>query len=194
MKWTKHLSELFMVTLGVLLAFALNSWWENRKESKQAQTQLDMIEREICDNYWTLQRSIGHHQTLLIEMDSCPLELRMILQGPRIQDANWSAVDLTVVQANIPAQQFIDLVKIYQTHEHLTRHGNTAGRLMSELNVMSPYYQLAVNKEDITPDMRKEFKTISRRSWRPIIQDWTYFQILLSQQIASYSTNYILDQ
>src|SRR5512135_117904 len=44
------IAELAMVVLGILIAFALNSWWEGREAAQRRRAHLQALERDFQEN------------------------------------------------------------------------------------------------------------------------------------------------
>ena len=48
--WANHILQLIIVTLGILLAFTLNSWNETRKEKNLTRIYMLGLKEEILEN------------------------------------------------------------------------------------------------------------------------------------------------
>ena len=66
--WKGYLLEFFTVVMGILLAFGLNNWNENRKERVNAQQYLQGIKQEIQLNLEEITEKLVYHQNLQKEL------------------------------------------------------------------------------------------------------------------------------
>ena len=59
MNWKENLRELIIVVLGILIAFALNSWAQSRKTSKMEQQYLTSLHDDLVADSLELYRRLG---------------------------------------------------------------------------------------------------------------------------------------
>ena len=188
-KWSTHLTELFMVTLGVLLAFALSAWWENRNEKKSAQSDLESIHEEIHSNTNAVNKALCHHMALKIEIDSCPTNVILQLRPARVRNIAWNSTKKSQLKDHLDREQYMKLVYIYQQHEMLLKHSNMASNLMGELNVFSPYYEVQALEVMMNQELSDRFRTRRRQSWRPVFSDWISLELEYIHAIREYERN-----
>ncbi len=61
--WLPHaLRETAIVTVGILIAFALNAWWEHRNELREEEKYLRALDGDFKQNVEQLKSLIGHSQ------------------------------------------------------------------------------------------------------------------------------------
>lgn len=73
-RWAKYLIETFVIVIGILGAFAIESWGENRKENEEEQRLLTQLKQEYEENLSQLNSKIKirtnliHSAELLLEV------------------------------------------------------------------------------------------------------------------------------
>lgn len=71
-KWAEYLLEIFVIIIGIISAFLLNSWNESRKEKNFERQVLKEVYASIQNNIFHLDLAIEHNQEALL---SCNLIL-----------------------------------------------------------------------------------------------------------------------
>lgn len=74
-----------MITIGIVLAFQLNSWWETRKEKQKANQMMSRLEDELTRNLTIAERQIREMSDESITYDSV-LTLIYGVHGPIDQE------------------------------------------------------------------------------------------------------------
>ena len=64
MDWRRALADVAVVTVGVLLAFALNAWWEGQREADRETAYLRQLLTDVRDYERHLLASIAHDETM----------------------------------------------------------------------------------------------------------------------------------
>ena len=62
--WSRIVLDMFAITFGVLLAFALNQWWTERTEADRVQRAITAIEAELDRNHGYLERAVDYRQAI----------------------------------------------------------------------------------------------------------------------------------
>jgi Family of unknown function (DUF6090) len=71
----RPLGEIAVVTVGILIAFALEAWWDNRATAAQEQVHLRALASDLAQNVSTLEALIANEEDL---MASCGELLRRL--------------------------------------------------------------------------------------------------------------------
>lgn len=179
-----------MVTLGVLLAFALSAWWQNRQEKQRIHTDLDNIHQELQHNYDALLSAYVHHQKIIYEIDSCPAQLVMQLRPPRTVDLAWQSSDQSQLRKRIDNDRYLRLLRIYQYNQVLNKHTTEASSVMTQINVMSPYLMAETLLQSPSKEQLDGFRLIRRKSWKPIFEDWVNYEVEQILEIRGYFRRY----
>ncbi|TDQ17024.1 hypothetical protein DFQ04_1672 [Algoriphagus boseongensis] len=69
-KWPEYILEILVITIGILGAFALNTWNESKISSTYEQTQLSFLESELDENINLLDGMISDNELFLARIDS----------------------------------------------------------------------------------------------------------------------------
>lgn len=57
-KWPEYLLEILVITIGILGAFALNNWNENRKENREAKNMANQIRSNLLQDKLSLEEGL----------------------------------------------------------------------------------------------------------------------------------------
>ncbi|WNJ20039.1 hypothetical protein [Pontibacter sp. G13] len=170
--WLSQLRELLLITFSILLAFGLNAWYANHQERSQAEAYLAGIEEELAANQIELTEKLEYHQQLLEILREDPAKARMTLRPANISNVAWKLSETAVFRKHIDPDLYKRIATAYQTHETLMNFVETASDMMSEVNVIAPFYLLgaAQNMED---QELEAFYMMSRQGWVPMFETWT---------------------
>lgn len=61
---TRALGEIGIVTIGILIAFSLEAWWDNRSEARQEQIHLRALASDFQQNISTLERLVELEESI----------------------------------------------------------------------------------------------------------------------------------
>ena len=132
------------VVLAVLLAFGINSWWQNNKQEQLTRIARENIVREMQNNQAALENNIRNNQSRVVEVSTY---LKKHTQDPTdtantpmlgvemytLTEAAWAAAGLSGVLPNLDQKFVMAASKIYQVQ--LTRSGQIEGYLTSMTGV-----------------------------------------------------------
>lgn len=91
--WAAVLVEVAIVVIGVLVAFALNSWWQGRQADAREQAHLRALHADFQDNVRLLERHIEAEQRT-IEASRTLLALLKRPEAPQADTARALIVDV----------------------------------------------------------------------------------------------------
>lgn len=180
-KWSVHLMELTVVTLGILIAFGLNSWNENRKQEHLANSYLSSLKEELSSNKTELILKLDYHKKLLFSLRNDPLNTSLTLNPAALSNVGWLSGD-NIIRDYIEPELYRKIVRVYQTHEDLSNLTRNASEKMSEINVMGPYHMLKV-VSTLSEMEREEFAVSLKQGWIPIFESWTAIEQIYIEQI-----------
>ena len=119
------------VVLAVLLAFGINSWWQNSKQEQLVQSATRNIQTEIQFNLARLESNVEKNQQYLQDLDDQIATLtqegfneskdygRGIAILP-LKDAAWRAANLSGAVAQFPSDAIQDMAEVYSYVEAQT--------------------------------------------------------------------------
>ncbi|MEL6534268.1 MAG: hypothetical protein AAFQ98_02590 [Bacteroidota bacterium] len=180
--WRNHLIEFLMITLGIMLAFGLNTWWGNHKESKQAQLYLEGLEAELLDNQRQLRVLLPYHLHLMQGMRDKPQETILQLNSGFLSKVAWMSANHTLLKQHIDLRLYTQLSTTYNLHDKLSQHISFAGNQVHELNVMAPFYLLRANS--LTDQQKEQLVSELGRGWVPVLEDWSNYEKLYLREIS----------
>lgn len=183
------IKELLIVCFGVLIAMLLNSWNEKRKEKIQAQNYLVGIYEEVEANIKILKKSIPYHQGLLDDLRRKSEEANLSLNPSRVTNFAWKLSENNIFKENIDRQLYRQLAEAYQVHDYLMGTQIDAGKKMSEMNVMAPFYMANTIGKNISKEEEKKFESKVMSGWIPIFETWTYLEKYYLELLQEISKN-----
>jgi hypothetical protein len=180
-KWSVHLMELTVVTLGILIAFGLNSWNENRKQEHLANSYLSSLKEELSSNKTELILKLDYHNKLLSSLRNDPLNTNLTLNPATLSNVGWLSGD-NIIRDYIEPEMYRKIVRVYQTHEDLANHTRNASENMSEINIMAPFHLVKVENK-LSEIEKEEFAVSLKKGWIPIFESWTAIEQIYIEQI-----------
>lgn len=167
--WTNHLIEFFTVVLGILLAFGLNTYYNNKVEEERALHFLEGIRLEIEENTKEVTQKLTYHKGILDTLNINPSEVILRLKTSRVKDFAWQIAQKNSISQHIPYDLYRRLAEIYETQDDLKLSNKEASAMMSHVNVLSPFYIVGV---DVSQEEAKAFSEDYKRGWAPIFEDF----------------------
>ncbi|MCG8326820.1 MAG: hypothetical protein MI974_03990 [Chitinophagales bacterium] len=172
MNFKEILKELLIITIGVFIGLLLNSWNENRKAQREARQYLDGIYEEMTQNIEVLNEALPYHTSLLDQLRKDPTAARLVLKPASVDDLAWKLAENNIFKNNIDKSLYYKIAKTYQIHDLLIEMQDQASERMSELNIMSPFYELQFMNIEID----EEIQARVIQAWIPIFETWTSYE------------------
>jgi len=171
--WTNHLIEFATVVFGIVLAFSLNNWNENRKDEDLAKQYLEGIKAEVTDNLSEVEKKLAYHDTLLTQLRAGSDTVRLIIRAANLKNYAWSMAQNSSFNRHTDYGLRRLLLTTYNLQDKLDEHNRNTGELMTYLNIMGPMYLLSANLDNFTEE---EFDQMSLAGWVPIFEDMTTYE------------------
>lgn len=168
-KWINYLIEFLTVVLGILLAFGLNTYYNNRIEKERAIHFLEGVRLEIEDNASEVQEKLEYHRNIFDSLTMNPTEVVIRLRSSRVKNFAWQIAQENSISQHIPYELYSKLAEIYEAQGDLEQNNKEASTMMSHLNVLSPFYVVGV---DVSEKEAMEFSKDVKRGWMPIFEDF----------------------
>ncbi len=172
----ENIRELIIVTLGILIAFGLNSWNEERKEKIESQKYLQGIKTEVSFNLEEMKKAVPYHKELLRTLKDNPSKANLVLNAPHLQNISWKLAKNQIFRSHTDPELYRKIATCYQLNEYIIQIGQNASERMSEVNILSPYYLIGTVKDDLTEQDYENFRVLRKKSWIPIFESWTAFE------------------
>ncbi len=169
----ENIRELVIVTLGILIAFALNSWNEERKAIRESENYLEGIKIELAHNFKEIKKALPYHQGLLKKLQQTPLEANIVLNAPHLQNIAWKLAENQVFKTHTDADLYRKIARCYQINKYLIEADQNASDRMSEVNIMAPYHMISTLSDKLSDKEYETFKRRTKQSWIPIFESWT---------------------
>lgn len=168
--WKKMALEVPPVVLAVLLAFGINSWWQQVKEEREAESTVVSIIAEVKENDATLERNIALNES---EMDIIDAKIQEIesgrgdsvdARGPvhifALTESAWQAASMGGVFQNINRELVMDAAEIYNL------------QLSREERINSYFFSVLSSPESFqTDDQSKLTRLKTRRFFLVILSE-----------------------
>ncbi|MEO9803349.1 MAG: hypothetical protein ABJF04_08890 [Reichenbachiella sp.] len=167
--WTNYLIEFVTVVLGILLAFGLNTYYNNLKEEERVSHFLEGVHLEIEENAAEVNEKLTYHKGILKELSSNPEKVILRLKAPRVKKYAWQIAQDNSISQHIPYELYKQLAEIYAVQRVLDQNSSEASIMMSHLNVLSPFYIVGV---DVGEEEAHEFAKNVKSGWKPIFEDF----------------------
>ena len=178
---SSHLKDLIVVTLGILIAFGLNSWNENRKQENLAYSYLSSLKEELGSNKIELKNKLDYHSKLLSTLRNDPTNANLTLNPATLSNVAWVSGG-NIIRDYIEPELYHKIILTYQTHEDLVNHTRNASEKINEISVMSPFLLLqAGNTLSETEKVKLQVKI--NQGWIPIFESWTAIESIYIEQI-----------
>ncbi len=142
------------VVLAVLLAFGINSWWQNSKQEQLTRIARENIVREIQINAGVLENNIQGNQRRIVEIRKSIQQLTedptdtadMAVRGMQLYtltEAAWESAGLSGSLSNLDQNFMMTASKLYRLQ--LSRNSQTAGATlaMKDIETLKPENLLA---------------------------------------------------
>lgn len=176
--WINYLIEFLTVVLGILLAFGLNTYYNNRVEEERASHFLNGIRLEIQENAQEVSDKLTYHKAILEELSENPESVVLRLRSAGVKSYAWQIAQDNSISQHIPYESYRKLAEIYAVQKSLEQNASEASAMMSHLNVLSPFYIVGV---DVTDEEAKNFARDIKSGWKPIFEDFVYYEETLSK-------------
>ncbi|HAA16282.1 MAG TPA: hypothetical protein DCE41_33100 [Cytophagales bacterium] len=180
--WTHHLIELVFITLGILIAFGLNTWYGNRKDRQQANLYLQGLTLELLDNQRQLGELLPYQIDLMRRLESHPKETSLQLNTGYLNNVAWVSADHSILKQQVDQVLYTQLTRTYNLHNKLSQHIAFAIDQVHELNVMAPFYRVAA--APLTEEDQSQLSSELGLGWVPVFQDWTHYERMYQREIC----------
>jgi len=179
--WYKYLLELIVITAGVLGAFSLNSWNEERKFEKERIQYLKNLKSEFQSNHESLENYILRHRSISHMLGRLT---RIMKPKPSIVDEltfdsliyNMALMPNYVPQTSISGSPFLEQMNEDKLKELLTKWSYNMGNYRYSSKIIYDLYYTSIypflNKHYQLKNMRgSALFSIKKRSEFPINQE-----------------------
>lgn len=168
-KWVNHFIEFFTVVLGILLAFGLNTYYNNKVEEERARHFLEGVRLEIEENVREVSEKLAYHKGIHDTLRSTPSQVVLRLKTSRVKDFAWQIAQENSISQHISYELYRKLAEIYAAQNYLQQNNNEAMTMMSHVNVLSPFYIVGV---DVSEEEAKAFGEDYKKGWIPVFEDF----------------------
>lgn len=167
--WINYFIEFLTVVLGILLAFGLNTYYNDKVEEKRARHFLEGIRLEIEENSKEVAEKLAYHKGIRDTLNSTPSKVILRLKTSRVKDFAWEIAQENSMSQHISYELYRKLAEIYEAQNYLRQNNNEASTMMSHVNVLSPFYVIGVN---VSEEEAKAFSKDYKIGWIPIFEDF----------------------
>jgi uncharacterized membrane protein YgaE (UPF0421/DUF939 family) len=184
--WKNRFVEFILITVGVLIAFGLNTCNENRKERHQTRLFLEGINEELIENSEDVEQKLPYHKELLETLRKNPQKANLILRPPNLNDVAWKLSENSTFREHVNHESYKMLAEIYQLHSLIEEYTYAASKQMIEVNIMFPYHALAADEDTFTEENMRLFEVAVKEGWIPVFETWTAMEEQYLNKVEEY--------
>jgi hypothetical protein len=161
------LLESALIVSSILLAFALNGWWEARQERRLAARALASFEQEVRQNRANLLAVMPYHRDLHALFSAMSVagtvrtfeDLRYLdgfdgWQPPVLTSTAWSTAIATGALAHLDYDTVREISSLYALQERFLRHSDgtflTAPGALTDTNIGATVISAEIHLTDLT--------------------------------------------
>lgn len=176
--WTNYFIEFLTVVLGILLAFGLNTYYNNRIEEERVSHFLEGVQLEISENALEVKTKLEYHEKIKTALRENPSDVILQLKTPQLKDFAWQIAQDNTISQHISYDLYRKLAEIYSVQTTMNQLGNEASNIMSHVNVVSPFYLIGI---ELSEEEEKQFSQILKQNWFPIFDDFIDYEKRLAK-------------
>lgn len=143
--WARLFTESVFIVIAVLVALAVDEWWEERENEQLAERALHAIVEEIRRNRAELEPSEGtppyaqQMQALQAALDAydqgrSPDGLGVTWDVGVLSSAAWETAQVTRATQFLPIRQVVDIAQLYELQDQYAARQDALVALISELD------------------------------------------------------------
>lgn len=196
--WKSKIVDLLIVTVGITIAFNLNTWNESIKTASKARVYIESFEEENSQNERNLIAAIEYSESQKKRIDT--LKQILLTQNYSNEKIKLLAIDLLssakffpsiITMENVKASGDFELIKnvklrkqIISTYNSFTRTSQVEGLKSAYVdNYVLPFYFVKMRFRDLS-------SLNSNYAQDPSFENIVFnYEVLLVQQIGSYRYN-----
>lgn len=124
-------AEIVSVVFAVLLALAVDEWWEDRENAELGRRGMDAVSAEIARNLEELRDGFERTDTTLLLLDSAivlmesdrdDVDVSINYPVALLSDAAWETAQVTRAVHYVPLEDVIDLARVYDLQAFFSRN------------------------------------------------------------------------
>ena len=124
-------AQVFSVVFAVLVALAVDEWWEDRENAELGRRGMAAVSAEISRNLEELQDGFTRSDTMLATIDSViadlqaerdPGEVSINYPVALLSDAAWETAQVTRAVHFVPLESVIRIARLYDLQEFFARN------------------------------------------------------------------------
>ncbi len=183
MKVKKYLLEFVTVVIGILIAFGLNAYAEQRKEKQKVNEFITGIELELKENLKEVTIKKEYHLELLKTLNENPDSAVLVIRPAFLKNYAWTLAEGSLLQKYLDYSDYKKLMEIYTMQDVLATLNAEIGEVMTYVNVVSPFFMAGAKEEGY--DAQK-FRLNWKKRWKPVFQEMSSIEGLLENLYTDY--------
>jgi hypothetical protein len=162
--WTRHLIEFTIIMLGILVAFWLNQWAQDRSDRRQFREKLNGVRGELSYNLAEVEQKLPYHDSLYTLLINDPSRAILRLNPAQIRNYAWQILQTANVENHLDYELYASLTETYNLQQGLQDHNQRMVDLIHLSNVMEGFVRQYSAMEDTGKDRLKQ-------GWISILED-----------------------
>ncbi len=147
--WTRHLIEFTIIMLGILMAFWLNQWAQDRTDRRQFREKLNGVRGELSYNLAEVKQKLPYHDSLYTLLLNDPTQAVLRLNPAQIRDYAWQILQTADVENHLDYELYASLTETYNIQQGLQNHNQRMVDLIHLSNVAEGFVQQYLKTDSI---------------------------------------------
>ena len=145
LQWPVIIAEALSIVAAVLIALAVDEWWEDRENRELADTALVAVMAELRNNRQRLQRGDEgiaaqleelSDITAILERDEKPESLQIDYPVALLSSAAWQSAQITRAVHYLPWETVTSVATVYDVQAFFLRNQDQLTDLIAEMSAM----------------------------------------------------------
>ncbi len=173
--WLKYLADFLVIIVGILVAFWLNQWAQNRQEQRRFEEKLGGIKKEVAKNLRLVEDGHVYHDSLRTLIIEQPDKAILRIRPTWVTNYSWQIFQNSGLENELPYETYQALTEIYNIQSRLEQLNQSMMSLIHLSNVASGFAQVDSNTDAF------------KRGWISVLEDAVTIERILAEKYTQVS-------